>query len=141
MLTCTSLYNRLCCYSFLYRTSLVMENKCWSISVDDNESCAQIYSKFFWLYVTRNCLLLWQIIFSIEVIFIFSVRKGWKWYKFDWSYKSSHRRCSLKNMFLKISQNSQKQLCQNLIFKKIEGWDLKFIEKETLAEVFSCKMF
>ena len=33
-----------------------MENKCWSISVDDNESCAEIYSKFFWLYVTRNCL-------------------------------------------------------------------------------------
>ena len=45
---------------------------------------------------------------------------------------SSHRRCSIKkNMFLKISQNSQENtMCQNPFFNKVT-------ERETLAQVFS----
>ena len=39
-------------------------------------------------------------------------------------YRSSHRRCSVKNMFLETSQISQ--ACN-------------FIEKNTLAQMFSCE--
>ena len=37
------------------------------------------------------------------------------------------RRCSVKKVFLEISQNSQENTCA-------------FIKKETLAQVFSCKL-
>ena len=38
-------------------------------------------------------------------------------------YRSSHQRCSVKKLFLKVSQNSQEN----------------FIKKETLAQMFSCE--
>ena len=31
----------------------------------------------------------------------------------------SHQRCPIKNVFLKISQNSQKNLCQSFVFNKV----------------------
>ena len=46
------------------------------------------------------------------------------------------RRCSVKKVFLEISRNSQEITCARVSFlikKK------KFIKKETLAQVFSCK--
>ena len=43
-------------------------------------------------------------------------------------YRSSHQRCSVKKMFLKISQNSPENTCA-----------CNFITKETLAQVFFCK--
>ena len=45
-------------------------------------------------------------------------------------------------MFFKISQNLlQKNLCQSLFFKKVAGLrpGTNFIQKETLAQVFSCE--
>ena len=44
-------------------------------------------------------------------------------------YRSSHRRCSVKMVFLKILQNSQEN-CRHAC---------NFIKKETLAQVFSCE--
>ena len=41
------------------------------------------------------------------------------------------RRCSLKKVLLEISQNSQENMCQSLFFNKVE--------KETLAQLFSCE--
>ena len=43
------------------------------------------------------------------------------------------QRCSVKNVFLEISQNSQ----ENTFFNKVAG--LRPIKTETLAEVFSCE--
>ena len=41
--------------------------------------------------------------------------------------------CSLKKMFLEISQNSQENAC--------DGAACNFIKKETLAQAFSCKCY
>ena len=42
-------------------------------------------------------------------------------------------------MFLEISQNSQENTCARVFFfSKVAGLD-KFIEKETLGQVFSCE--
>ena len=41
------------------------------------------------------------------------------------------QRCSVKKVFLKISQNSQENTCARVYFN--------FIKKETLAQVFSCE--
>ena len=47
---------------------------------------------------------------------------------------------SVKNVFLKISQNSQKKnLRQNLFFNKVAGATCNFIKKEALSQVFSCE--
>ena len=40
-----------------------------------------------------------------------------------------------KKVFLKISQNIQEDICARLSFL------IKFIKKETLAQVFSCKFY
>ena len=40
------------------------------------------------------------------------------------------QRCSVKKVFLEISQNSQENTCARVFF---------FIKKETLAQVFSCE--
>ena len=53
--------------------------------------------------------------------------------------------CSVKKVFLKISENSQENtLCQSLFFNKVAGGTCNFIKKETQAEAFSyefCEIF
>ena len=46
------------------------------------------------------------------------------------------RRCFVKNVLLKISQNSQENTCVRVSFL-IKACN--FIQKETLAQVFSCE--
>ena len=62
------------------------------------------------------------------------------------TFRSSHQRCSIKKVFLEISQNSHnltKQLHQSLYFNKvsilIKVSGLQLIKKDTLAQVFSCE--
>ena len=50
--------------------------------------------------------------------------------------RTSHRRCSVKRVFLENSQNSQENTCSRDSFL-IKA--CKFIKKESLAKVFSCK--
>ena len=50
------------------------------------------------------------------------------------------QRCSVKKVFLKISQNSQENTCARVSFLiKFQAWDLQLCWKETLAQVFSCE--
>ena len=50
------------------------------------------------------------------------------------------QRCSVRKVFLEISQNSQlKQTISLQIFKRL--WAYNFIKKETLTQVFSCEFF
>ena len=50
------------------------------------------------------------------------------------------RKCSIKNMFLEISQNSQKNTCAKVSFLiKLQPQTCNFIKKEALAELFSCE--
>ena len=51
----------------------------------------------------------------------------------DFMAEAVPRRCSVKKMFLQISQNSQENTCT------IEPQVCNFIKKETLAQVFSCE--
>ena len=58
------------------------------------------------------------------------------------STRSSHRRCSVKNVFLKISQISQENTCSRVSFLiKFQAEACNFIEKENLVQVFSCEVY
>ena len=46
--------------------------------------------------------------------------------------RSSHRRCSVKKMFLKVSQNSQESFRVSFLIK-LQNSDLQFIKKATMA--------
>ena len=53
---------------------------------------------------------------------------------------TSCRRCSVKKVFLKISQNSQETTCARVSFLiKLLAPGLQFIKKETLAQAFFCE--
>ena len=57
-------------------------------------------------------------------------------------FRSSQERCSIKKVFLKISQNSQENTCARVSFSiKLQATACIFIKKETLTEVFSCKFW
>ena len=47
--------------------------------------------------------------------------------------------CSVKKVFLEISQNSQENTCARASFLIVAGGACNFIKKETLAQVFSCE--
>ena len=50
------------------------------------------------------------------------------------------RRCSVKKVFLKISQNLQENTCARVSFSiTLLAWVCNFIKKETLAQTFSCE--
>ena len=50
------------------------------------------------------------------------------------------RRCSVKKVFLEISQNSQENTCARVsFFNKVAGKACNFIKKESLTQVFSCE--
>ena len=54
-------------------------------------------------------------------------------------HRSSHRRCSVRKDVLKsLAKFTGKHLRQSLFFNKVAGWG-HFIEKDTLAQVFSCE--
>ena len=56
------------------------------------------------------------------------------------SIETVTRRCSVKDVFLKISQNSQeKNLCQILFFNKVAGLSSATLLKEDLAQELSCE--
>ena len=47
-------------------------------------------------------------------------------YKYNWSTRNSHRRCSIKKVFLEISQNSQENTCARVSFLiKLQTWSLQ----------------
>ena len=55
--------------------------------------------------------------------------------------KAVVQRCSVKMVFLEISQNSQKNTCTRASFSiKLQPEACNFIKKETLTQVFSCEI-
>ena len=57
------------------------------------------------------------------------------------NYGSSHKKCSVKKGVLKnFAKFSGQHLCQSLFFHKVSG-PSTFLQKETLAKVFSCEFF
>ena len=54
--------------------------------------------------------------------------------------RSSHHRCSIKKVFLKISQISQENTTLESLFNKVEGLKVfNFIKKETPPRLFFCE--
>ena len=52
------------------------------------------------------------------------------------------QRCSVKRVFLEISQNSHENTCARVSFLiKLETQACKFIKKETLVQAFSCEFY
>ena len=50
------------------------------------------------------------------------------------------QRCSVKKLFLEISQNSQANICARVSFLiKFQAEACSFVKKETLTQVFSCE--
>ena len=50
------------------------------------------------------------------------------------------QRCSVKKVFLETSQNSKENTCSRAsVLIKLQDEACYFIEKETLAQVFSCE--
>ena len=60
-------------------------------------------------------------------------------------FRSSHRRCFIKSVFLKISQNSKESICARALFLiKLQGPSLNIFFYRTLlvaASEFKCLMF
>ena len=55
-------------------------------------------------------------------------------------FRSSHRRCYLKKVFLKIfAKFTRKHRWQSLFFDEVAGGSCNFIKKETLSQVVSCE--
>ena len=50
-----------------------------------------------------------------------------------------NQRCSVKNVFLKISQNSQESTCARRFFYPDAG--LRLVKKEPLVQVLSCESY
>ena len=84
-----------------------------------------------WFYSTLRKSKIW--IYKTEGKINQSVLNFLKHYYF----RSSHLRCSLKKVFLEISQNSQENICARDYFLiKLQAY---FIKKESVAQVFSCE--
>ena len=74
----------------------------------------------------------------MNILFLIYLKRQIKVYQF--SDRSSHRRCSIEKVVLKIfAKYTGKHLCQSLFFNKVAG-----LLKKTLAKVFSrefCQIF
>ena len=61
-------------------------------------------------------------------------------FTFELDIEAVAQTCSVKKVFLEISQNSQENTCARVsFFIKLQGSACQFIKKETLTQVFSCK--
>ena len=56
------------------------------------------------------------------------------------SEAARHRRCSVKQVFLRIQHNSQESTCAGVLFNKLAGLDQKIYQKEITAQRFSCEI-
>ena len=56
-----------------------------------------------------------------------------------WRFLQVCRRCFVKNVFLKVSQNLYKGNCANLVFNKVASLSLQLHQKGPLAQVFFCE--
>ena len=94
-----------------------------------NWNLSQEFSKSFNLIFTN--------IFSWKGCVAASRNQYINWYRLR--SEAVSRKCSVKEVFLEISQNSQENTCTRVSFliKLSEGCN--FIKKETLAQVFSCE--
>ena len=54
-------------------------------------------------------------------------------------YRSSHRRCSVKKLFLEISQSSQENTCTSLFFNKVACLGPETLLKKRLWHRLSCE--
>ena len=98
-------------------------------------------------YVKRSLQLkrLQQNIVAASITWYYCLYIAQNW-SFTWRISStmsriSHQRCSIKKGFLKISQKFTENTCARVSFliKLKEPEACNFIQKETLAQVFSCE--
>ena len=131
-------------YYFHMKTKILVDFQI-CISVPLNDDC--ISKKIKDVYQVRqvhvkNCELRWFRI-SLKKLYVRLNVKSWLIFQLEFSFKSSHQRCSVKKGVLRnLSKFKAKYLFQSLFFNKVAGLRPKacnFIEKKTLVQVFSCE--
>ena len=119
----SSFSSRICCTLISLQTTL-------------HKSFLQIWSHLLKKSLMKN------FIFCAVRTFIIHVVRGFNETDLYWISimdRSSHQRCSIKAVFLKIWQNSQEIPCARVSFlTKLYSWTWNFIKEETLAQVFYC---
>ena len=73
-------------------------------------------------------------------------RRSWKIFYYHYNiklpktfmtYRSSHQRCSVKKVFLEISQNSQENTCARVSFLiKLQDWSARLLKKRLWQRCF-----
>ena len=76
----------------------------------------------------------------MHVLYCFPTVLSFKNIKFSFNSEAVLQGCSVKKVFLEISQNSQESTCARVSFlMKMQDKACNFIKKETLPLVFSCE--
>ena len=122
------------CQETLKRHSGILVKNLAEVVWDDLSS----YNKTFYCSKVRQ--LIWPIHFIVCTYFeLMPECESTDALKYD-NTEAVARRCSVKKVFLEISQNSQENTCVIVSFLiKLQAWACNFIKKETLALVFSCE--
>ena len=85
-----------------------------------------------------NALLMLKLPFLLFLVKLYKLNHShWKWQFF--AVRSSHHRCSVKKVFLEISQNLKENTCVRVSFLIKILKKILCIKKDTLTQVFSFK--
>ena len=86
--------------------------------------------------LTLRFVFMWFVFLDLYFCYI-SINSSWKSFSI---IEAVAQRCSIKKVFLEVSQNSQKNTCARVSFLiKLLASAYNFIKKETPAQVFSCE--
>ena len=104
----------------------VLSKVIWYVTYDDRKSWPKLLKKCKYLYCLFNRFRLDS---KISILFLNVLKVN----------RSSHLRCSIKNVFLKGFANSQKTTCVGVFLNKVADLACNFIKKETPTQVFYCE--
>ena len=98
------------------------------------------YSEFFWSVFSPNAEKYWPETLRIGALFTQCFARCSSCQPTVIQLRSSHRKCSVRQGVLEISQNSQENTCARVFFLiTLQAQACKFIKIETLAQVFFCE--
>ena len=101
--------------------------------IDELELSFSFAEAEFWIVFSFSILSVWILsgVFSLLDDLLISELMLEFEFTFSTNSRSSNLRCSIKKVFLEISQNSQENICARDLKKNLK--------KESLAQVFSCE--
>ena len=127
----TSEYHEICnsFLSFFYRAPLVAASTLTNVKMINYSGAREVARTPVNIYNEQLCNNSYRLLIIFDKLFMFAG-----------SLRSNHRRCCVrKGVIRNFAKFIWKHLCQSLFFNKVEAFN--FIEKDTLAQVFSCKFW